>query len=155
MSDTSLASMQKRDDTKAVCCRGRYVMRGRKKRAKAERRGRHAEHIAATWLTLTGWKIQARRARSAVGEIDLIASKRKRLAFIEVKYRRSQRDALHSVSLNQKNRFLRAGTLWLAQNESFCNHALQYDLIIMTPWRLPMRIQSAFYADNIYNLDLI
>ena len=53
-----------------------------------ERRGRIAEWIAAAFLCLKGYRILARRYRSKLGEIDLIAVRGRRLAFVEVKRRK-------------------------------------------------------------------
>ena len=42
-------------------------------RRSAERGGRRAERLAAWWLRLHGWHILAMRARTPVGEVDLVA----------------------------------------------------------------------------------
>ena len=59
-------------------------------RQKAERGGRRAERLAAWWLRLKGWRILAVRARTPVGEVDLVARRGRVLAFIEVKARASE-----------------------------------------------------------------
>lgn len=56
-------------------------------RSRAESRGRHPETVAAWWLRLHSWRILARRARIAGGEVDLIAPRGRTLAFVEVKAR--------------------------------------------------------------------
>ena len=56
-------------------------------REAAEKRGRGAETIACWWLRLHGWRILAVRARTPVGEVDLIARRFRTVAFIEVKSR--------------------------------------------------------------------
>ena len=43
------------------------------RRQAAERRGHKSEALAAFWLQLKGWRILARRLRTPVGEIDLVA----------------------------------------------------------------------------------
>ena len=50
--------------------------------------GRQGEDAAAQYLQRKGMKIVARNLRTPVGEIDLIASHRHILAFVEVKTRR-------------------------------------------------------------------
>jgi putative endonuclease len=57
------------------------------KRQSAERGGRRAESLAAWWLRLKGWRILARRVRTPVGEIDLVARRGRTIAFVEVKAR--------------------------------------------------------------------
>jgi putative endonuclease len=55
----------------------------------AERRGRGAETLACWYLRLRGWRILARRARVAGGEVDIVARRGRTLAFVEVKARSS------------------------------------------------------------------
>jgi putative endonuclease len=59
----------------------------------AEKRGRGAETLACWYLRLHGWRILARRARVPGGEVDIIARRRRTLAFIEVKARASDEAA--------------------------------------------------------------
>ncbi len=63
----------------------------RETRVKAYRSGHAAETIAALMLRLKGHRIVARRYKTPVGEIDLVALKGKRLAFVEVKRRKTER----------------------------------------------------------------
>ena len=63
------------------------------KRQRAERGGRRAERLAAWWLRLKGWRILAVRARTPVGEVDLVARRGRILAFIEVKARATEAEA--------------------------------------------------------------
>ena len=56
-------------------------------RRNAERRGRRSEALSALWLQLRGWRILDQRARTGVGELDLVARRGPVLAFIEVKHR--------------------------------------------------------------------
>ncbi len=65
---------------------------------RAERGGRRAEALAALWLQLKGWTILARRARTAVGEVDLVARRGRTLAFVEVKARATQGEAEHALT---------------------------------------------------------
>ena len=53
----------------------------------AEKRGRGAETLACWYLRLCGWRILARRARVAGGEVDIVARRGKVVAFVEVKAR--------------------------------------------------------------------
>ena len=49
------------------------------KRQRAERGGRRAEALAALYLQLKGWSILARRVRTPVGEVDLVARRARML----------------------------------------------------------------------------
>jgi putative endonuclease len=66
-------------------------------RLAADRRGRHAETIAAWWLRLHGYRIVGRRVRTRVGEIDLVVRSGKLLAFVEVKARDRLDNALAAL----------------------------------------------------------
>jgi putative endonuclease len=58
-------------------------------REAAEKRGRGAETLACWYQRLRGWRILARRARVAGGEVDIVARRGRTLAFVEVKARSS------------------------------------------------------------------
>ena len=58
-------------------------MRG--KRQAAEARGRWAERVAMLILTLKGYRLLDHRARTAAGEVDLVAQRGGDLVFVEVK----------------------------------------------------------------------
>ena len=62
------------------------------KREIAEKRGRRGEGWAALWFRLHGWRIVARRVKTPRGEIDLVARRGRTVAFVEVKWRASDRE---------------------------------------------------------------
>ena len=66
-------------------------------RRQAERRGRGAETLACWYLRLKGWRILARRARVAGGEVDIVARRGRTLAFVEVKARASEAAAAFAL----------------------------------------------------------
>src|SRR5690348_10908885 len=70
-------------------------------RVKAYRSGLFAETLTALLLRLRGYRIVAQRYKTPVGEIDLVALKGKRLAFIEVKRRRTKEDAAWTLPARQ------------------------------------------------------
>ena len=53
------------------------------KRERAEKAGRGGEEEAARWLEGEGWEILARRRKTKLGEIDLVASRDGLIAFVE------------------------------------------------------------------------
>ena len=68
--------------------------------------GLFAETIAALLLRLKGHRIVAQRYKTPVGEIDLVALKGKRLAFIEVKRRKTFEDAAGRCRRRQRRRIV-------------------------------------------------
>ena len=56
-------------------------------RGRADQRGHFDERIACWWPRLAVYQIVARRWRAVVGEIDLIAKRRRLSVVVEVKYR--------------------------------------------------------------------
>lgn len=117
-------------------------------RKKAEARGRRGERIAALWLTLKGWRIIERRARTGAGEIDLVAARGRVLAFIEVKTYASAEAALAAVTVRQQTRLARASALWRARRTRFSRHLPRFDVVAVAPGRLPRHLKGAFQAEG-------
>ena len=116
----------------------------RQERVRAYRRGVLAETLVALLLRLKGHRIVARRYATPVGEIDLVTLKGRRLAFIEVKRRKTVDDAAFSVTAKQKRRIVRAAQYWLASHPGFTGHDLAFDVVLAAPWRFPRVIANAF-----------
>ncbi len=109
----------------------------RRPRQQAERRGRLAEHYAATWLQLKAYSILATRVKLPIGEIDLIARKGETLAFIEVKQRQTLELAQSAVPETGWRRISRAAEVWAGRQAQLQNLEWRYDLVAITPWALP------------------
>ncbi|MFN7054283.1 YraN family protein [Hyphomonas sp.] len=118
-------------------------MRKAERRA-AEIRGRMAERRAALWLRLKGYSILAARVKLPVGEIDLVARKGKLIAFIEVKARTRQEDALGAVTQQSWQRISRAAEAWMSARPRYADHGWRYDLIALAPGRMPRHIRDAW-----------
>ena len=114
------------------------------KRARAYRRGLFAETVAALLLRLKGHRIIARRYKTPVGEIDLVALKGKRLAFVEVKQRKSFEDAGWSLPTRARRRIVRAAQYWLAGHPNYAGHDIAFDVVLAAPWAMPRYIENAF-----------
>jgi putative endonuclease len=114
------------------------------RRRKAERRGHGAERLAALALRVKGYRIVARRYRTKLGEIDLVARKGELVAFVEVKARRSEQAALDAVSFSAQKRIRDAGDLWLSRQRDAHLLSLRYDIVAVTPWRWPVHFPDAF-----------
>ncbi|NOU04834.1 MAG: YraN family protein [Hyphomicrobiaceae bacterium] len=112
-------------------------------RTDRERYGRRAELIAAAFLMLKGHRILARRHRTPFGEIDIIAKRGRRLAFVEVKYRATSTNHQSAISPQQAARIARAATHWLAAHPALGDSDMGFDAIFIAPWRRPILLRDA------------
>ncbi|HTU09693.1 MAG TPA: YraN family protein [Allosphingosinicella sp.] len=110
-------------------------------RRRAERGGRRAERLAAWWLRLKGWHILAMRARTPVGEVDLVARRGKVLAFIEVKARAAEADAGMALDDYRLRRVVAAAEV-LARRYQRPGDDLRIDALFIVPWRLPRHLRN-------------
>jgi putative endonuclease len=106
----------------------------RERRVRAYRSGVFAKTIAAAVLRLRGYAIVARRYKTPVGEIDLVALKGRRLAFVEVKRRKTPDDAARTLPAKQRRRIVRAAQYWLAGHPDFTGHDIAFDVVLTAPW---------------------
>ena len=121
-------------------------MKGRpdSRRVTRERTGRWSEHIAAAYLVINGYRILARRYRSPVGEIDIIAKRGRRIAFIEVKYRATRAEADAALTRKQASRVARAAANWIGRNPRFAEMDQTFDAIMVLPWTWPILVRDAY-----------
>ena len=109
-------------------------------RRRKERAGRVAEVVAALFLMAKGYRIVRRRERTKMGEIDLIAVRGRRLAFVEVKYRDQPSEPGSAVARRQSDRIARAAEAWAWQHKAYRNHDFGLDIITVAPWRWPRHL---------------
>ena len=119
------------------------------KRRKAWRLGWSAETICVIWLQFQGYRIIARRQRTPVGEIDVVARRGRVLAIVEVKVRADRTKALESVSRRQRKRLERAAQWLLAGRTDLAHLNIRYDVMAIAPWRMPTYISDAWRTDDI------
>jgi putative endonuclease len=112
----------------------------------AFRVGLSAESRAAVLLIAKGFRILARRWRSPLGEIDIIARRRQLLVFVEVKARDQLDDAAWSVTPRQRARIVGAAEIWLADHGDDTIKDIRFDAILVAPKQLPRHIPAAFDA---------
>lgn len=113
-------------------------------RRRAWRRGIAAETLCAVWMILLGYRIIARRLRTPVGEIDIVARRGRVLAIVEVKARRRRDGALGSVSTRQRRRLQRAAQWLIAGRTDLSSLNIRFDVIAVAPWRRPIRVIDAW-----------
>jgi putative endonuclease len=112
----------------------------------AFRLGLSAETRAAAWLMAKGFRVVARRWKSPVGEIDLVARRRNLLVFVEVKARAGFDDAAEAVTERQRRRIVAAAAAWLARHAADRDREIRFDAVLVAPRRLPRHIKAAFDA---------
>ena len=102
-------------------------------RKKAYALGRKGEFLAAFYLRLKGYRILARRYKTPVGEVDLIARKQNTIAFIEVKARKKYQDGVEAITYKQQMRCTRAAKYFLAAKPEYAELDLRFDAMIVLP----------------------
>jgi putative endonuclease len=107
------------------------------------RRGRVSEWVAAAVLLAKGYRILGRRVRTPYGEIDLIAVRGWRLAFVEVKRRATRLEGESAITPRQAGRIARAAEFWVSRNRAFGEHEQGLDVVFVTPGRLPAHVPDA------------
>jgi putative endonuclease len=112
-------------------------------REAAEKRGRGAETLACWWLRLHGWRILARRARVPGGEVDIVARRRRTLAFVEVKARATQDAAAMSLDAWRLRRVVTAAER-LAPRYLKAGDDLRIDAIFIVPGRFPSHMPNVW-----------
>ena len=108
-------------------------------RQRAERGGRRAEGLAALWLRLKGWTILANRARTPVGEVDLIARRGRTLIFVEVKARASRAQAEQALD-DWRIRRVAAAAQALAPRYAREGDTLRIDAVLIVPRHWPRHL---------------
>ncbi len=116
-------------------------------RRRARGLGIEAEFFARVWLRATGWRILAASYKASGGEIDIIARRRDLVAFVEVKARADRDAALFAIDGPKQRRMSRAARHWLARNRPHQGCNFRGDAILVTPWRLPEKVEGAFALD--------
>lgn len=109
-----------------------------KDRQASYRFGLVAESIAAWGLRLRGYRILARRYKTKVGEIDLVACRGRVLVFVEVKARGDLSTALQAVTPPAQARIIRAANQFIAQHAALAAYDMRFDVIALAPpfyWR--------------------
>ena len=109
-------------------------------RQKAHRRGHSAEWRAVWRLRLAGYSILARRYKTRLGEIDIVARRGNLLAFIEVKARADFDTATFALRPGQFGRVARAANLFLASHPRYAVCSVRFDAMLVAglwPRHLP------------------
>jgi putative endonuclease len=106
-------------------------------------RGRWGELIASVLLTAKGYRILARRHVTPYGEVDIIAARRDRIAFVEVKRRTTTADAQASLTPAQAARIARAADYWLSKHTHYLQREVGLDAVLVTAFGWPRHVPNA------------
>lgn len=81
--------------------------------------GESAERIASNYLTKLGFKILSRNWKNRWCEIDIVASKDKRIHFVEVKYRKNVAygSGLDYITKAKAKQMQFAALQWVTEND--------------------------------------
>jgi len=114
-------------------------------RRQAERGGRKAERLAAWWLRLKGWRILATRARTPVGEVDIVARRGRTLVFIEVKARATAEQSAMALDEYRLRRVARAAEALLARYAR-PDDTIRIDAVFIVPRRWPRHVAHIWHG---------
>ncbi len=117
---------------------------GAKAKRAAERYGVRAEILCLWQLRLKGYRILARRYRTPVGEVDLIARRGGVIAAIEVKARGNLAAAGEAVTARQRGRIARALAHFLAHRPDLAALAPRFDVMLVAPRGLARHLVDAW-----------
>ncbi len=104
--------------------------------------GKWAEFLARMYLRLHGYRIVAVNVSggrgTTVGEIDIVACKRKCLVFIEVKKRRTLTGAAYAITRKQQLRLIKGAEVFVADKTQYKNYDMRFDAILI---KLPFAVK--------------
>jgi len=82
--------------------------------------------------------------RTPGGELDLVVERAGLLAFVEVKARRSLREAAFALQPRQRARLVMAAECWLAENPDHGAAGMRFDVVVVAADGTVRRIADAF-----------
>ena len=106
--------------------------------------GISAESRAAAYLVAKGFRILSRRWKSPLGELDIVARRRKLLIFVEVKARATLDAAAESIDTRTQRRIASAAEAWRATYPQPNVTDMRFDAMLVAPGKIPRHIQGAF-----------
>lgn len=99
------------------------------------------EDQACKYLITLDFIVLCRRFKTIYGEIDIICVHDKEVHFIEVKFRKYNKE--YSISDKQKQRIIDTAQLWLAENDTYANYVCMFDVMLFDADQM-MWIKNAF-----------
>lgn len=114
-------------------------------RRRAELWGRVAEILAAVLMMLKGYRVLSRRLKTRVGEIDIVAVRGDRLAFVEVKARRYAAEASIALAGQNGDRIAAAAEVFLKRRPRYRDHRIALDAVLVSLDCWPEHLPDALY----------
>lgn len=112
------------------------------------RKGLLAEAACEAFLRVKGYQILARRYKTRVGEVDIVARQGEVLVFVEVKARRNLCDALEAVSPKAQARIANAARMFLAENQNMAHLMVRFDVMAVTRFGIPAHTCDAWQCEG-------
>lgn len=103
-----------------------------------------AERMSIWLLRFKGYKVLETRYKTKMGEVDIIASRGRKIVFIEVKARPDLKRGLECISSKQRERIYHAAQIFLSRNPKKDFNQLRFDVMVVVPWRLPYHLEDAW-----------
>jgi len=94
--------------------------------------GDFGETLGAWVLRFKGYRIIARRHRTPVGEIDIVARRGNTLVFVEVKARIDTATAAAAITRHQQARIIRAAEAFLQNRRDLAHLDIRFDALLVT-----------------------
>lgn len=114
--------------------------------------GKRGEDLAIKLLKERGYKILKRNYKTKLGEIDIVASERDTIAFIEVKTRQSERFGLPQEAISGlKQRQIAKAALCFLKEKKFLDRKARFDVVSVICTKDKPRLellQNAFELDQ-------
>lgn len=114
-----------------------------KSKQKSHQQGMMAEWLALMFLRLKGYRLLERRYKTTFGEIDLIVRRGDVLVGVEVKYRKTIEDGLHSILPRQCQRIENAMRMYMT-TLTWKPETIRFDVVCLAPHAQPVHLENAW-----------
>jgi putative endonuclease len=96
-------------------------------------KGKEGELIAAAYLRKNGYRIRETNFRCPLGELDIVASEKDEIVFVEVKTRKSAELGYPEQAVGiSKQRKMSQLALWYMQEKKMADVAARFDVVAIT-----------------------
>jgi putative endonuclease len=107
------------------------IKHNKKSKIQSYQQGHTAEALAAMFLRLKGYRIVNRRYKTPMGEIDIVALKKKTIVMVEVKTRQAITDALEAITPKNRYRVTQAAKFFMAAHPALGHCDVRFDVVVV------------------------